>query len=63
MEQAGKGAGGGAATAAASGKHIEAFTLEHVLEEKKVNCLETWNQYLLVGLSGEPPKPGSVARA
>lgn len=54
MEQAGKGAGAGCgATAAASGKHLEAFSLEHVLEEKKVVCLEPWSQYLLVGLSGE----------
>lgn len=48
--------GGGGANrggqGAAGGRHIAAFTLEHMLEEKRVACLEVWSHYVLVGLTG-----------
>src|SRR5689334_20548525 len=43
-----------AVNGAAYGRHIDAFTLEDVLEDKRVVCLEAWSQYILIGLSGRP---------
>lgn len=60
-------AGGGVAAAAApagvapssrastgsSGRQINAFTLHEVLEERRITSLESYSQYILLGLSGE----------
>ena len=43
------GSGGGAS---AAGRQIEAFTVQPVLDEKRVLCLEAWSNYLLIGLAG-----------
>ncbi|KAL4436979.1 hypothetical protein ABPG75_004118 [Micractinium tetrahymenae] len=50
--------GGGKAAAAAGtsggrsgGQQIDAFTAQEILEERRVMCLEAWNQYALLGLS------------
>lgn len=43
------GSGGGAS---AAGRQIEAFTVQPVLNEKRVLCLEAWSSYLLIGLAG-----------
>ena len=41
-----------AASAAASSTSIDAFTLQPVLEEPRLLCLEAWGSTLLLGLSG-----------
>jgi hypothetical protein len=38
--------------ASAAGRQIEAFTVQAVLDEKRVLCLESWSSYLLIGLAG-----------
>ena len=45
------GGGGGAATTA--GRQIDAFTVQEVVIEKLLLCLEAWGDYALLGLSGE----------
>ena len=41
-----------APAAAASSTAIDAFTLQPVLEEPRLLCLEAWGSTLLLGLSG-----------
>ena len=47
----GGGVGGDAATPA--GQQIDAFTIQEVVIEKRLVCLEAWGSYALLGLSGE----------
>lgn len=48
---------GGSKPAAASqggtgGQQIDAFTARQIFQEGRISCLEAWDQYALLGLSG-----------
>ena len=47
-----------AGAAAEAGRQIEAFTLQPVLTEKRLLCLEAWGSYALLGLSGAVAQAG-----
>lgn len=52
MAESGSKAGAASSPGGTGGQQIDAFTAQHILQESRIVCLEAWNQYALLGLSG-----------